>query len=122
MRFLVDNALSPQFAEALRRAGFDAAHVRDYGLQKSSDVDIFDRALSEDRVVVSADTDFGALLSSYGGKRPSVVLFRRGIERQPEKQTSVFLANFPLFESDLSRGSIVVIEQTRIRIKRLPLE
>lgn len=121
MRFLVDNALSPQFAEALRLTGLDAAHVRVYGLQKSSDAEISDRALSEDRVLISADTDFGALLSSYGGKRPSVVLFRRGIERQPEKQTSVFLANFTLLERDLSKGSIVVIEQTRIRIKRLPL-
>jgi predicted nuclease of predicted toxin-antitoxin system len=49
--------------ELLRQGGHDAIHVRDDGLQAATDGDIFDRAQSEDRIVVSADTDFGTLLA-----------------------------------------------------------
>lgn len=66
MKFIIDNALSPIFANKLREAGHDVMHVRDINMQASSDEEIFDLAAREDRVVVTADTDFGTLLA----KRP----------------------------------------------------
>jgi hypothetical protein len=45
MKFLVDNALSPQVARGLAAAGHDALHVRDIGLQHSADEQITARAV-----------------------------------------------------------------------------
>ena len=62
MNFLIDNSLAPLLSEKLREAGHDSVHVRRYGIHKADDEVIFERASQEDRVLVSADTDFGAVL------------------------------------------------------------
>jgi predicted nuclease of predicted toxin-antitoxin system len=77
MRFLVDNALSPVLATLLSQAGHDALHVRTIELQRAEDIVIFDKAAADDRIVVSADTDFGTLLAARNVRKPSVIQFSR---------------------------------------------
>ena len=120
MKFLIDNALSPQLALLLSEAGHDALHVRDYLLQAAEDEIILQRSGDEGRVLVSADTDFGTILALRQQSYPSVVLFRRSSQRRPEEQSALLLQNLPQLLEALEQGSIVVLDEKRIRIRRLP--
>jgi predicted nuclease of predicted toxin-antitoxin system len=121
IRFLIDNALSPALAEALRGAGHDAVHVRDRQMGAASDQAIFDLAQRERRVIVSADTDFGTILAQRKAAEPSVILFRRNTGRRPTVQFELLMKNLHQIANALESGSVVVIEADRIRIRALPL-
>lgn len=90
-------------------------------MQASDDRDIFQLAESDARVIVSADTDFGTLLALGRVTKPSVIIFRRTSDRRPEAQTKLLLDCLPDIRESLESGSVVIIEDTRLRIRSLPI-
>ena len=63
-------------AEWLRNHRHDAVHLRDEGLPRMPNGEIFDKALSEDRVVLTSDLDFGEIAAGVKGKAGKVLLLR----------------------------------------------
>jgi len=90
-------------------------------MQASTDEEIFELARSDDRVLVSADTDFGTLLALGRTAKPSVIIFRRTSGRRPEAQAKLLLEHLADTRESLERGSMVVIEETRLRIRPPPI-
>ena len=121
MRLPVDNNLSPALVEHLKVGGHDAVHVRAYDLHAAPDEVVLQRSRDEQRVLISADTDFGALLARQHSEQPSVLLLRRATPRRAVDQARLILANLPAVEADLAAGAVVILSDQRLRVRRLPL-
>jgi predicted nuclease of predicted toxin-antitoxin system len=121
VKFLVDNNLSPLLAESLRAAGHDAVHLRDINMRDAPDPVVLEYARSTECVLISADTDFGALLARSRASRPSVMLIRRLTGRRAAEQSAIIQANLPQVAEDLAAGAVVVLGDDWIRIRRLPM-
>lgn len=105
----------------LRAAGHNVAIAREVGLRTAPDEAVIEVARNEGRVLVSADTDFGAILAIFAATTPSYLLMRRAGNRRPEEQARLILDNREAVTADLEAGAIVVLGEATLRIHRLPI-
>ncbi len=120
MQFLADMGVSTRVADWLRSQGHDVVHLRDRGLQRMPNGDIFHLAAQEQRIVLTFDLDFGEILAGSGGTVVSVVLFRLHDTRTDhviQRLESVLQQS----SAELLQGAIIVVEEGRHRIRRLPI-
>lgn len=121
MRLLLDNNLSPRLVDALAVVGWDVLHVRALGLHAATDAVVLQAALADSRTLISADTDFGALLAHSHAGGPSVILLRRVVGRRVDDVAALLIGNLPAVDEELRAGSIVVIQDDSMRVRRLPI-
>ena len=120
MRFLADMGVSMRVAEWLRSQGHDVLHLRDRGLQRLPNGEIFKLAAREQRIVVTFDLDFGEIIAQGGGGVGSVIIFRLHNTRTDhviERLHAVLSQS----SRDLEQAAILVIEEGRHRIRKLPI-
>jgi predicted nuclease of predicted toxin-antitoxin system len=121
MRFLADMGISVSTVNWLRSRGHDAIHAREIGMQRSSDVEIIKKTQSENRIVVTCDLDFGALMASSQEYFPSFIIFRLQNERPSninQRLESVLTDSL----KDLKKGAVITVEESRYRVRHLPIK
>ncbi|HJW37621.1 MAG TPA: DUF5615 family PIN-like protein [Candidatus Udaeobacter sp.] len=87
MRFLADMGVAMRIVEWLRAQGHDVKHLREEGLQRMPDGDIFFKAATESRILLTFDLDFGEILALSRERNVSVVLFRLHNTRKSHVQS-----------------------------------
>jgi len=121
VKLLLDANLSPEVARILREAGHDPLHVGDIGLLSAPDPEILQAAAKEERILLTADADFGALLALGALASPSVLLLRSADHLRPVEQAELIAANLPRIAEDLERGAIASLTSDRMRVRALPV-
>lgn len=112
--------VSLKTVNSLRESGHDIVHLREQGLHRLPDAEILAKALREDRIVLTFDLDFGELLAAGGSTLPSAIIFR--LRNQTAESVTPRLEQVVEEESaQLSAGAVVIVEESRYRVRRLPL-
>ena len=120
MRFLADMCVDVRIVRWLQEQEHDATHLRDEGLHRMPNGEIFKKAINEDRVVITLDLDFAEIAALTEGKKASVILFRLRNTRTPyviERLSTVLEDS----SEALEKGAVVVVEESRHRVRFLSI-
>jgi predicted nuclease of predicted toxin-antitoxin system len=120
MRFLADMGVSMRLAEWLRTQGHDVVHLRDEGLQRLPNGEIFEKGIREGRIVITFDLDFGEIVAGAGSRAVSVILFRLHDTRTSHVQDRLARVLSDSAKA-LEDGAIIVVEESRHRVRKLPI-
>ena len=119
-KLLVDMNLSPEWVPVLEKQGWQAVHWSIVGDPRASDRDIMNWAVAHQYVVFTHDLDFGTMLALSHDTGPSVLQVRAENILPDYLEGSVITA-LTQHESDLSSGALVVVDQSRSRVRVLPI-
>jgi len=120
LRFLADMNLSPITVDALQREGWDIVRVSTLLPANASDAEILVLARRQNRVVITQDLDFSALLALGGHAQPSLITLRLS-NTDPSLVTERLRQIVPQSEQALQEGSAVTVDDSSLRIRRLPI-
>ena len=117
MRFLLDQDVYAITAVLVRNLGHDVATASELGLARASDQEILEKAIATDRVLITRDRHFGALI--FVRKIEAGVIYMRF---QPARLADVHveLARvLSAYDEGELRCAFIVVESDKHRIRRL---
>ena len=119
MVILADMPVSPRTVEFLRQHGYECYHITEFKMEKATDEEIVKFAKEKGYTILTEDLDFGAILAYTNSIEPSVIILRTG-NLNTEQINGLLLNVLPKIKH--LKNCIIIIERSRIRVRRLPIE
>jgi predicted nuclease of predicted toxin-antitoxin system len=111
---MVDQMLRLAVAQALRNEGHNVVRASEVGQARADDAEILERAISEDRILVTLDEHFGDWVVLPLSKHPGVI--RLKIDPTTSKNAIALLIPFlRLHTSAQFRNHLVIVSPKRAK-------
>ena len=121
MKILIDMNLSPAWASALSKAGFESVHWSEVGAADASDETICAYATAHGYILFTHDLDFGAVLASTHASAPSVLQIRTQ-DVDPDHLCGTVITVLHGCREHLERGALISVDEFSRRIRILPID
>jgi len=121
MKFLLDMGLGHSTVLFLRKRGYDVVHLREQELQRLPDEQIVQKAIREERTILTHDLVFGRLMALSRGQTPSVITFRLD-DMKPANVNHYLGETLARFAEVLEQGALISVNEQIIRMRRLPVD
>ena len=89
--------------------------------RKSKDAEILDYARIHNKIVITQDLDFSALLAVGGYEKPSVINLRCE-NAKPDFITSRIIEIVSEMEKELEEGILITVDEISARYRGLPIK
>jgi len=121
MKILLDANMSPKWTAVLVAGGHDAIHWGSVGILSAPDEELMRFCVSESRLLVTHDLDFGRILARSREGRPSVLQIRTGDPRVTTWSGPVLLV-LQNYQKEIEAGAFVTLDDGKTRIRLLPFD
>ena len=121
MLFLTDANIFIPMVEGLRGLGHDVFDIKEAGLEKLSDDDIFQLAQNQKRILISMDKDFSNILIYPPGDHHGIIVAKL-YRLKVNEATQIFLNTIQALRTEDIQGNVVIIDRNRARIRKEKLK
>lgn len=115
LKLLLDENISPRVARILRDKGYDAASIAEDS-PGISDNEVLKKTVTQKRVLITLDKDFGALVFAHEKKHVGVIYIR--LSQETPAHIAYALLNALTHYQKIIYGFFMTVTDTEIRIRR----
>ena len=120
MKILIDMNLSPKWCDILARHGWESVLWASVGKPTAPDRTILEYARDNGYIILTHDLDFSAVLATTGASAPSVIQVRTQ-DILSERFQILLVGALRQFESALTAGALVIVNESQSKARILPL-
>lgn len=120
MKIVIDMNLSPDWVQVFEKEGWTAKHWSQVGKATDPDAIIMNWAKANNYLVFTHDLDFGAILASTNAEAPSVIQVRTA-DVLPDTLGARLIEIITTYQTELDTGALMIVDDTKARIRILPL-
>ena len=120
IKVLADENVSPKIIAYFRRQEINVLDTKEQGWFGKEDKELLNIAYKAKRFILTHDSDFGSL-AIHEGKRYYGIIYIRTKNLHPKNVINVCEKLLEI-KTELTSGTLIVVEETRLRIRQFDVD